>query len=218
LDPDRYVQTFREWLSSLQFFKINPFRMESETKEEVKRPRRSLTNFASWYRHAVSANPESNERFLSDLRESIDGFETLSLVDAGAGVRLLLVEFRRGDVSTVNYRFGELSEGQRCLVCLYAILHFVVGAGLTAFIDEPENFIGLREMQPWLIGLTDAVEDHAGQAILISHHPEFLDQWAPPFGQRFVRVGAGPARIKGLENHSPTLTVSELVALGWDDD
>ncbi len=43
--------------------------------------------------------------------------------------------------------FSELSDGQRCLICLYVILHVVVAKGNTVIIDEPENFISLAEIQ-----------------------------------------------------------------------
>ena len=37
--------------------------------------------------------------------------------------------------------------------------------------DEPDNFIALQEIQPWLVSLCQAVEDHGSQALIISHHP-----------------------------------------------
>src|ERR1035438_8231016 len=54
-------------------------------------------------------------------------------------------------VGGTQFRFNELSEGQRCLICLYAILHFVLAKGHTAILDEPDNFVSLREIQPWLM-------------------------------------------------------------------
>jgi ATPase subunit of ABC transporter with duplicated ATPase domains len=58
------------------------------------------------------------------------------------------------------------------------ILNFLMNRGDTVFLDEPDNFISLREIQPWLLAAEEAVEDHSGQLILISHHPETLNQWA----------------------------------------
>lgn len=51
----------------------------------------------------------------------------------------------------VNYSLSELSDGQRYLLALYMILHFLMAKGHTVFIDEPDNFISLREIQPWLL-------------------------------------------------------------------
>jgi AAA15 family ATPase/GTPase len=91
-------------------------------------------------------------------------------------VRLLNVLFQRKGDNTLSFRFNELSEGQRCLICLYTILHFVVVDGRTVIIDEPENFVSLREIQPWLKAASRLVSESDGQLILISHNSELIDQ------------------------------------------
>ena len=72
-------------------------------------------------------------------------------------------EFTSPKKKSVNYSISELSEGQRCLISLYMILHFRIERGDTVFIDEPDNFIALREIQPWLLAAEEAVDDHNGQ-------------------------------------------------------
>ena len=109
-----------------------------------------------------------------------------------------------------------MSEGQRCLVCLYAILHFLLGRGYTVVLDEPDNFLALREIQPWLTAAKDGIEDHGGQLLLISHHPEFINQWAPELGVQFVREGTGPVGVREFRVEGvTTLSPAELVARGW---
>jgi ATPase subunit of ABC transporter with duplicated ATPase domains len=110
-----------------------------------------------------------------------------------------------------------LSDGQRCLIFLYAILHFVLARGNTVVIDEPENFISLAEIQPWLMAVMDSVEENRGQMIMISHHPELINQLAPSHGVTFVREGTGPVRAQEFRGDSQSpLTPSELIARGWD--
>jgi ATPase subunit of ABC transporter with duplicated ATPase domains len=83
-----------------------------------------------------------------------------------------------------------LSEGQRCLICLYAILHFLLAKGSVVILDKPENFVSLREIQPWLTAVSDTIEEGEGQMLLISHHPELMNQWAPSYGlARIVVLG-----------------------------
>jgi len=96
----------------------------------------------------------------------------------------------------MSFAISELSEGQRCLLVLYMILSFVIARGDTVFIDEPDNFIALREIQPWLLAAEEAVEDHDAQLILISHHPELLNQWAATRGVRFFREENGHVRTE----------------------
>jgi len=210
------LATFREWLMQISCWHINPFHMSSRAEAEDPSPWVDLTNFADWYRHLVQTYPGENEAFLRDLRESLGGFDQLTLADAGENVQILYVQFMRYGKS-IKISFGELSDGQRCLICLYAIVHFVVAKGGTVIIDEPDNFISLREIQPWLMALEDAVDDHGGQVILISHHPEILNQWANPYGVQFVREGAGPVRVQEFKGDTVgSLTAAEVVARGWD--
>lgn len=116
----------------------------------------------------------------------------------------------------IAYSLSELSEGQRCLISLYMILHFLIDKGHTVFIDEPDNFISLREIQPWLLTATQAVEDSNGQLILISHHPELLNQWASDYGLSFFREENGHVRTEEFKGDpDKNLSPSELIARGW---
>lgn len=154
---------------------------------------------------------------LESLRGALDGFSFLQLEPVGENVRLLVAEFVDDHGRSTRFAFNELSDGQRCLICLYAILHFVLAKGCTVILDEPDNFISLREIQPWLMAASDAAEESGGQILIISHHPEIIDQWAAESGVRFVREGSGPVRVEVFHGDSDSaLTPSELVARGWE--
>jgi len=73
------------------------------------------------------------------------------------------------------FDFSELSDGQKMLVALYALTVGLKGEGISLLIDEPDNFLALREIQPWLSQLSDAVGETLEQAVLISHHPEIIN-------------------------------------------
>ena len=82
-------------------------------------------------------------------------------------------------------------------------------------IDEPENFISLAEIQPWLMKLVDGLKK--GQVLLISHHPEVINQLAPNHGVQFVRDGVGPVHVEPFQaNVYSTLSPAEVVARGWE--
>jgi len=203
---------FREWLGDITGWHINPLAMGSRAEGEDM-ANLDFTNFASWYRNLVKFHRRENDAFLQDLRESLDDFDQLRLESPGGN---LYADFLR-DGRRVSFTFGELSDGHRCLICLYAIMHFVVARGGTVIIDEPDNFISLREIQPWLMRIEEIADDNKGQVILISHHPEILNQWAGPYGVQFIRDGAGPVRVEKFKGDpGSSLTVAELVARGWD--
>ena len=97
--------------------------------------------------------------------------------------------------------------------------HFLIAKGATVLIDEPDNYVSLREIQPWLVAVTEAVEEGDGQVLLISHHPEIINQWAPGSGVQFVRDGAGPVRVEKFRGDIDScLDPAELIARGWERD
>lgn len=114
------------------------------------------------------------------------------------------------------YSISELSEGQRCLLSLYMILHFRIERGDTVFIDEPDNFIALREIQPWLLAAEEAVDNHHGQLIIVSHHPETLNQWTRLKALRCFREQNGQVRTVKFLPDGSELQPSEVIARGWE--
>jgi predicted ATPase len=212
------LHRFRRWLNRLYCFRMNPFEMGSRAEGEDATPRRDLSNFAAWYRGLSQSHPKRVYALFRSLEETFESFDSVALQDAGENVRLLNAEFKHKGGGSVEFRFNELSEGQRCLICLYTILHFVVVEGGTVVIDEPESFVGLRELQPWLKTASRMVSEADGQLILISHNPELIDQWAPRHGVRFVRDGMTPVKVEPWHGDPESgLSPAELVARGWDD-
>jgi predicted ATPase len=218
---NRHVRRFVEWMNSVHCFRIDeyPFAMDESAEREESEPDFELENLAGWYRHLIQAFPDENVTFLSSLRETLNGFQALRFSSDEDGIRRLRADFTGEKSGKVTYSIAELSEGQRCLVALYMILHFVLSKGHPVFIDEPDNFIALREIQPWLLSAEAAVDDNSGQLILISHHPEILNQWASQYGLRFFREGNGQVRTERFRpDPKGDLQPSELIARGWEGE
>jgi predicted ATPase len=216
-----HVRRFVGWMESVHCFRIDeyPTAMDESAEKEEREPDCELANLAGWYRYLVQAQPDENVRFLTSMKNSLSGFQGLRFSTDEDGTRRLRADFLGPKKESVNYALSELSEGQRCLLALYIILHFLISRGHTVFIDEPDNFIALREIQPWLVAAEKALEDHNGQLILISHHPEILNQWASQHGLRFFREDNGHVRTEKFKaDPDGNLQPSELIARGWEDD
>jgi hypothetical protein len=166
-----HVHCFVDWMESVHCFFVDayPEAMDESADKEERDPDDELENLAGWYRHLVQAYPNENVKFLSSRKDALTGFQSLRFSSDEDGRRNLRADFTAPQRKGVNYAISELAEGQLCLLALYMILHFLKARGHTVFIDEPDNFIALREIQPWLLAAEEAVEDHHGQLILISH-------------------------------------------------
>jgi len=216
-----HVRRFVEWMKTVHCFRIDayPSAMDESADKEEPDPDDELQNLAGWYRYLLQTHPDENVKFLASIKEALKGFHALRFSSDEDGTRRLRADFWGPKREKVNYSIFELSEGQRCLLALYMILHFLIVKGHTVFIDEPDNFIALREIQPWLLTAEEAVEDHNGQLILISHHPEILNQWASAHGLRFFREENGHVRTENFKaDPNGDLQPSELIARGFDDD
>ncbi|NLF61708.1 MAG: ATP-binding protein, partial [Lentisphaerae bacterium] len=113
----------------------------------------------------------------------------------------------------------ELSDGQRQLILLYTLLAALKkGIFTTLFIDEPNNFVALREIQPWINEVHDVCDDMERQVVIISHHPEIINLMARGNERWFTRKENGPVECKDRLPQTPGLSPAETVARGWENE
>ena len=174
-------------------------------------------NFSDWYRHAVQEHPDRVEACRSDLQDALGGFREIRLKRVGDEARSAMIVWenngRRYDI-----RLDEAADGERALATLYALLHLAQGG--TLLLDEPDNYVGLPEIQPWLIALSDACGNTVSQAVLCSHHPEAIDYLGSDSGIFLRRESSGVTTVHyGLRQKAtkPGLKLSELIARGWEE-
>jgi predicted ATPase len=203
---------FKLWLDRLLQVQINPWAMSARSEGEDRYPQKDLGNFANWYRHLRLESGDAVFEAMKDIREAVPGFEALDAKEAGLDVRVLQATLVGAELA-----FHDLSEGQRALIALYVLLRSAVGEDRLLLIDEPDNFIALAEIQPWLLKLLDRVDETNGQVMLVSHHPELLDQLAAQGGVLFERIGGGETRVRPFEPPADSgLKASEIIARGWE--
>lgn len=211
----REIGILQEALAKLLIIRPNPRAVESESKAEVPYPSVHLDNLLSWYRFL-----SQEQDWTDSLRESLQGvwpdFKSFRLVDVGRNVKALQLRFgAQSDRSTTNLYFDQLSDGEKALVGLYMIRSALsTGAVQTILIDEPDNYVGLPELQPWILSLRELLDnDH--QAILISHHPEILDNIGEHAGRYLWRDNHySPTRIGPLKLPAG-MRAGEAIARGW---
>jgi predicted ATPase len=213
---------FRRRMDRIYIFSPDPPRMGAEADSEVAMPDRGLHQLAAWLRHLSQESVDTIANVRDALREVIPGLEGLKLERAGESSRVLKLDFRFGDESSrsaasrFTLPFDQLSDGQRNMVALFTVLEAAVDRDSTICLDEPDNYLALSEIQPWVVRLRDRVEERQSQCLLISHHPEVFNYLAAKHGLTFTREEAGPAHAGRFAWDSDDLIApAELIARGW---
>ena len=218
------LHLFRDLVCRFQTLSLAPSLIDSGSRVESDVLARDGANFAAWYRGQILNDPHQLRTVADRLAEVLPGFAGLKLSARTGDYRELLATFSsEGDGTSYAYRFDQLSDGQRALLVLYSLVFETVpdtgspgdSADIprTLFLDEPDNYVTLPELQPWLAELEDGAGDTLPQAVLISHHPEAIDFLA----HNTVWLAREPeSHTRIVEPKNDTgLRMSEIYARGW---
>jgi energy-coupling factor transporter ATP-binding protein EcfA2 len=220
VEPESPLFHFLAWMRRVWVIRPVPQSMRALASGEAPRLERDLSNFATWFQDIIQESPRLHTRITRSLKPVLPGFQECTLAREGERTRTLRFLFRthqREGGGPAGFALDELSDGQRMLVALYALLHVVVETGCTLCIDEPDNYVALPEIQPWLDAVRDLVDEKGGQVLLISHHPRVINLLAARYGYWLDRKGAGPikARRIAIDEADRGVPVAELIARGW---
>ena len=217
--PERYqrLTRFLDFIRKVMVCSFYPPSFHTESRNEEPLLQRDTRNFADWYRHVIQERPDLLPEFTNALQEIIHGFSGIRLEKVGQETRALMVVFDEGG-ERYELRFDELSDGQRALIVLYAMIHLIADQGYTLFLDEPDNYVALPEIQPWIRKLEYACGVAVPQAVISSHHPELIDYVGSDNSYMLQRGESGIVTVRQPETTpaEPGLKRSELIARGWD--
>jgi predicted ATPase len=208
---------FLDYIRKVVVCGLYPASVQTESTTEDMVLERHARNFAAWYRHVLLERQELVPEFTTALRDVIDGFRGIRLEKVGLDTRALMVMFDQFG-EKYELRLDEISDGQRALIALYSLIHLAAGQGYTLMLDEPDNYVALPEIQPWLIELADACGDAVPQAVLCSHHPELIDYLGSDRGVVLARESSGATTVRSMPDLATDggLKLSEVVARGWE--
>jgi hypothetical protein len=204
----------QEEIAKLLILRPNPRSMERESKAKAKHPDLSMINLTSWYR-SLHQEQEWTDALREALRDVWPDFRSFKLVDVGLNAEALQLRFENKGSNPTLLFFDQLSDGERALIGLYMVRSALeTGAVRSVLIDEPDNFVGLPELQPWVLSMRELL-DEEHQLILISHHPEILANSGESNGRYLWRDNhTSPTRIGPLKVPEG-MTAGEAVARGW---
>jgi predicted ATPase len=205
---------FIDFMAGIAICQPNPFAMQAASERDQDFLSRNGENFASFFDHINDVNPTARQALESDLKDALPGFQTFRFDRFGTGNSKVLFAVFGSPQQSGEYALRQLSEGQRVLSVLYAALHGLIRKGSLLCFDEPDNFVALTEIQPWLQTLRDSLDEREAQAMIISHHPEVIDYLATDSVWKFERP-LGPVVAEPYEpSGEPDLRLSEIIVRG----
>ncbi|MBK8817151.1 MAG: ATP-binding protein [Methylococcaceae bacterium] len=205
-------------LRSFFIVRINPYDMVSTFNKVNVEVKSDFSNYAEWFAHLNEKSRREISIFEKAMRDILPGFDYFRILLAGQA-KVLQVEFENtaNKKEAITYDFDELSEGQKVLIVLYALVYCAPENSLIC-IDEPENFLALPEIQPWFDTLYDQCTERGLQAILISHHPKIINLLANDSGYWFSRESNLTRLQKISAENESGLSIAELIERGWIDE
>jgi hypothetical protein len=208
------LSLLQEEIAKLLILRPNPRSMERESKAEARHPDLSMTNLTSWFR-SLAQEQEWTDALRDALQDVWPDFRSFKQVDVGLNAKALQLRFEEKGGKPVLLYFDQLSDGERALIGLYMVRSALeTGAVRSVLIDEPDNFVGLPELQPWVLSMRELLDDEH-QLIAISHHPEILSNTGEANGRYLWRDNhTSPTRIGPLKVPEG-MTAGEAIARGW---
>jgi predicted ATPase len=203
------IELLQRALAGVLVLRPSPRLIQPESRGEAKTPGVQLESLLSWYRH-LSQEQDWTDALRASLTDVWPDFRAFKQVDVGLQAKALQLRFEE-----TTLFFHQLSDGEKALLSLYMIRAALeTGAISTVLIDEPDNYVGLQELQPWVLALRELLDDRR-QALLISHHPELLASATGAQGLFFWREShSSPTRIGPLKVPGG-MSPAEAIARGW---
>jgi len=209
------VAWLRSFLHDIWILRLDPSRMVALSRaDNGVFLARDGSNFASWCRWLLQEEPDSLERAREPLGEVITGFLHLRAQTAGRA-KVLVAKFGYPGGKPYDLDFDLLSDGQKTLIVLYVLLHSVLRRATVLCLDEPDNFVSIREIQPFLVSLSDIADETGTQVLLISHSGEVIDYLGASETIVLERPDGGHTRVGSLSAGDGPLRLSERMARGW---
>ena len=171
-------------------------------------------NISDVYSSISQSNPEKLFNLWQILRDINPCFSRTFLKDDTE--KILCLEYDHQGAKS-SYTLEEISDGERMLFMLYFLITVYFDSDFSIFIDEPDNYISLREVSQFVQYVQDLAGDKK-QCVLISHHPTVIDFFAPSNGIWLARRSYGATALSEPPKSESKLTYSEILTHGGADE
>lgn len=213
---NKLLTYFKRSMANIVVCSIYPVGMEDRAVRESAYPDRYFCNIADVCMSFLQLHPE----VCDDLREKYKEVSPCFLrfcIAAKDGKKMLQFRYRVENTDITLY-LSDLSDGEKALFALYFLTVCIEKLGWMLLLDEPDNYISTREVQPIFSMIEDATRDGNSQCIVTSHNSDVIDFWAAPYAVWFSRLDYGAVRVIDAPVTHEAVTYSQMIANGELDD
>lgn len=216
----RFLEFYAVW-KNLLVVHLNPWVVSSTIHFTALHPAPDMADFAAWYHSLSSKKPRTVPDYFLSVEEIIPEFKRVRIDGPFVNDTMVFVaEFENSAGAVSDFLLEELSHGQIAVIVLHAILSFCVEQGAVICLDEPDNFLALREIQPYILQLQDESLDADCQVFVSSHHPEIYNIIMEDQITLFTESEADGVKV-APQVRPPDLeglSLSEIFARGWEEE
>ena len=167
------LSIFRTWLGQSLILSPVPPDIVGESGQGSLEPDLRLTNLAEWFRELTTQYPASYSDIEGYLKGMMPDLSVIRNKATGSESRQLLFEFIQGE-RTLTVPLDALSDGEKCFVAAALVVAANNAYGpLLCFWDEPDNHVGLSELNRLLLTLRKAFK-RGSQFFATTHNPEAI--------------------------------------------
>lgn len=191
-EQHKFIRDFKSFIRRIIICTPDPKGMLSLVGDDSDRLEPDFSNIGSVCADLLQTLPEAFVELNSVMKE-INPSYVMARIVPGAYNKSLCIEYLYKDVKCV-FDFNDLSDGEKTIFSLYLLIFAYLKNGFTLLMDEPDNYISLREIQAICMTIEEKVQDN-GQCILISHNGDVINYFTDQAGIWFERNTSGESRI-----------------------
>lgn len=172
------LSIFRNWLKNIIILSPCPAFFNKISKAESSTLLRDAKNIIDWARWLLSENPSLYIVISDFLKFRMPDLEMFKFENIGSDDRELSFIFKE-ELTKYPIKFHQLSDGEK----IFFLGAIVIAAQknnphLLCLWDEPDNFIGLVELDHFIVACRKAFESSQSQLIMTSHNPQVVHNFS----------------------------------------
>jgi len=209
---------FRDWLKNIIILSPFPRGFNNLSKSESAMVLREANNVIDWARWLLSSNPSLYMEMFNFLKFPMPDLQVFKFEVLGRDDRGLTFTFKDNN-RNFDVDFSQLSDGEKIffLGATVIVAHKNNSTALCLW-DEPNNFVGLKELNHFIAAFRKSFEalGSKAQLILTSHNERVVNNFSD---HNIIVVSRSshlsPTRIEVLENISYE---SQTIVDAFDND